>query len=526
MIGNDVKKQIRDYLRHLRYNIIIESFLQADVRSRELGVLLSEISKLSGKAEYHENKSGSHAVRRPSFVIRRVDSEVSVGFAGLPLDHEFDTLVLALLQVGGHPPRLTEHEIEQIKSISEDCHFESYFSPACHNCPEVVQSLNMMSIINPKITHTAIDGSLFSCEVGERDIRSVPQIFLNKEFFLSGRCNVTDILRKLGKTADICGLAAKNPVTGVTGRFDVLVIGGGPAGVSAAIYTARKGLRTGLVAENFGGNVQEIALIENLISVPEIIGGTLVRNMAQHLRRYEVEFMHGVQVERMFAPTEVGGWFDIRLDRGDPLKARTVIAATGAGWRRLSVEGEETYYCRGVSCCSHSDGLAYRDKDIAVIGGGNNGVSTAINMAGIAAHVTLLQNRPALVADSILQEKLKSLLNVRVLLNAETIEIRGDGRQVTGLRWKNREDGHTNSLMVDGIFVQIGFKPNVGWLENQVALSPYGEIVTDLRGRTSLPGFFAAGDVTTLPDKQIIIAMGTGARAALSAFDYILHLPV
>lgn len=516
MLNDDLKTQLRTYLQHLREDIVLESSLGEDDKSRDMRDLLTEISELSDKVYLEE---GGNDKRRPSFLIRRKDSDVQVRFAGLPLGHEFTSLVLALLQVGGHPPKVEPDQIEQIKALDGTFHFETYFSLSCHNCPDVVQALNTMSVINPKIRHTAIDGALFQDEVEERDVRSVPQVFLNGESFSSGRMDLGQILAKV----DSAGAARSAEKLNDEAPFDALVIGSGPAGSAAAVYMARKGVRTGLLAERFGGQVNDTSGIENFISIPETDGPTLARNLEQHVRSYDVRVMTGQLADRLIPAEKEGGLHEVILASGAHLKARTIIVATGARWRQLRVPGEEEYRSRGVAYCPHCDGPFFKGRPVAVAGGGNSGVEAAIDLAGVVSHVTVLQYDPQLTADEVLQKKLHSLPNVDVVLNARTTEIKGDGKKMTGLSWQGVKDGVDHELKVDGIFVQIGLLPNTDWLKGTIETSRFGEVVIDERCRTSVPGVYAAGDATTVPYKQIVIAAGEGAKAALSAFDHLIR---
>ncbi|MDH1238954.1 alkyl hydroperoxide reductase subunit F, partial [Stutzerimonas stutzeri] len=438
--------------------------------------------------------------------------------AGIPMGHEFTSLVLALLQVGGHPSRTAPEVIEQIKALDGDYRFETYFSLSCQNCPDVVQALNLMAVLNPNVKHVAIDGALFQDEVEARQIMSVPSIYLNGELFTQGRMSEEEILAKLdtGSSArDAEKLKGKD-------AFDVLVVGGGPAGAAAAIYAARKGIRTGVAAERFGGQVLDTMAIENFISVKETEGPKLARALEEHVREYEVDIMN-LQRASQLIPAGEDGLHRVRFDNGGELKAKTLILATGARWREMNVPGEQEYRGRGVAYCPHCDGPLFKGKRVAVIGGGNSGVEAAIDLAGIVAHVTLLEFGEDLRADAVLQRKLNSLPNVRVLKMAQTTEVKGDGQKVTGLVYKDRTNDEVHSVELEGIFVQIGLLPNSEWLKGTLELSRFGEIIVDAKGQTSIPGVFAAGDVTTVPYKQIVIAVGEGAKASLSAFDHLIR---
>jgi alkyl hydroperoxide reductase subunit F len=442
---------------------------------------------------------------------------VSVRFAGIPMGHEFTSLVLALLQVGGHPSKATQEVIEQVQALDGDLSFETYFSLSCQNCPDVVQALNLMSVLNPRVKHVAIDGALFQDEVDARQVLAVPTVYLNGELFESGRMSLEQIVAKLDTGSaerDRARIDAKDP-------FDVLVVGGGPAGATAAIYAARKGIRTGVAAERFGGQVLDTMGIENFISVPYTEGPKLATALEQHVHEYDVDVMN---LQRATAlAVEDDGLVRVDLANGAALRSRTVVLATGARWRQMNVPGEDQYRNKGVTYCPHCDGPLFKGKRVAVIGGGNSGVEAAIDLAGIVAHVTLIEFDDKLRADDVLQRKLRSLPNVDVIVSGLTTEAVGDGSKLTGLVYTDRVTGESHDLPVDGVFVQIGLLPNTEWLQGSVALSPRGEIVIDDRGQTSLPGVFAAGDCTTVPYKQIVIAMGAGSTAALSAFDHLIR---
>ncbi|WP_040508638.1 alkyl hydroperoxide reductase subunit F [Gluconobacter morbifer] len=519
MLQDDLKTQLRAYMQYLRDDVVLEATLGSDDRSVEIRGLLEDIASLSsGKITFSDSGQDK---RVPSFVIRRANSDVQVCFAGLPLGHEFTSLVLALLQVSGHPPKIDADQAEQIRALDGDFHFETYFSQSCQNCPDVVQALNAMSVLNPKIHHTAIDGADFQDEVEKLGIRSVPQVYLNGKPFASGRMEIADILAKL----DASSVARAAEKLNDAAPFDVLIIGAGPAGSAAAVYSARKGLRTGLVAERFGGQVMDTAGIENFISVPETDGPHLSAALEKHVRDYDVQVIPSQKAAKLVATKETGGLHQIVLESGATLKSRTVILTTGARWRHLGVPGEDEYRTKGVAYCPHCDGPFYKGRPVAVTGGGNSGVEATIDLANIVSHVTLLQRGAHLKADKVLQDKLMSLPNVTVLTEALTTKIEGDGKEVTGLTYRGG-DGQSHHIDVDGVFVQIGLLPNTEWLRGTVDLTQYGEIVINDHCATSIPGVFAAGDATTVPYKQIVIAMGEGAKASLAAFDYLIRLPV
>ncbi|MFC0102338.1 alkyl hydroperoxide reductase subunit F [Sphingopyxis terrae] len=520
MLDANMKQQLQGLLTNLREPIELLSSLGDDAKSAELAALLDDIAALSDKVSVTRTDDNA---RRPSFLIRRAsDANVAVRFAGIPLGHEFTSLVLALLQVGGHPPKVSAEVLDQVTALDGDFHFDTYFSLSCQNCPDIVQALNLMSVVNPRITHTAIDGGLFQAEVEERKIMAVPTIFLNGQNFGQGRMELEQILAKLDSGAEAKAaekIAAKD-------AFDVLVVGGGPAGAAAAIYAARKGIRTGIAAERFGGQVLDTMAIENFISVQHTEGPKLVAQLESHVKDYDVDIMNLQRAEKLIPAKTEGGLHEVVLANGASLKARTVILSTGARWRQLGVPGEDAYRNKGVAYCPHCDGPLYKGKRVAVIGGGNSGVEAAIDLAGIVAHVTLIEYDSQLRADAVLQRKLASLPNVRIITSALTTEVLGDGEKVTGLAYKDRNSDELHQVELEGIFVQIGLVPNTEWLKDSVTLSRHGEVEVDHRGETSQRGIFAAGDCTTVPYKQIVIAMGEGSKAALSAFDYMIRLPM
>lgn len=516
MLDANLKAQLQAYLEKVTQPFEIVASLDDGAKSAELKSLLEDIASLSDKITL---KTDGDDARKPSFALNRINGEISLRFAGIPMGHEFTSLVLALLQVGGHPSKLGQDVIEQVANLDGEYNFETYFSLSCQNCPDVVQALNLMAVLNPKITHVAIDGALFQDEVEQRQVMSVPMIFLNGEMFGQGRMDVAEILAKVD-TGSVARDAAK---LNEKDAFDVLVIGGGPAGAAAAIYAARKGIRTGVAAQRFGGQVLDTMSIENFISVTETEGPKLVRAMEQHVHEYDIDVMNLQTASRLVPATEQGGLHTVEFESGASLKAKTVILSTGARWREMNVPGEQEYRTRGVAYCPHCDGPLYKGKRVAVIGGGNSGVEAAIDLAGLVKHVTLLEFADTLRADDVLQKKLKSLANVTVIKSALTTEVIGDGSKVTGLVYQDRATQELHTVELEGIFVQIGLLPNTEWLKDSVALSKHGEIEIDARCATSIPGVFAAGDVTTVPYKQIIIAMGEGSKASLSAFDHIIR---
>jgi alkyl hydroperoxide reductase subunit F len=507
--------QLKAYLGNLRRPIELVASLSEGPKSADMRSLVEEVAVLSDKVTARFDGTDT---RRPSFAIGAVGEPARVTFAGLPLGHEFTSLILALLHVGGHPPKEEADLLETVRGLEGPLHFETFFSLTCQNCPDVVQALNIMAAVNPAVTHVAIDGALFQDEVEARKIMAVPQVFLNGELFGQGRMDLAQIVAKLdtGAVARAAEkIAAKDP-------FDVLIVGGGPAGAAAAIYAARKGIRTGVVTERFGGQVLDTMGIENFISVQHTEGPRLVAQLESHVKDYDVDVMN-LQKAVGLKPANGDGLATVELESGASLRAKTVILSTGARWRQIGVPGEEEYRNKGVAYCPHCDGPLYKGKRTAVIGGGNSGVEAAIDLAGIVAHVTLIEFDSELRADAVLQTKLHSLPNVTVITSALTTEVTGDGEKVTGLVYRDRTTDAVHSIALEGIFVQIGLVPNTEWLHGALAMTNRGEIEIDSHLATSLPGVFAAGDVTTVPFKQIVIAMGEGSKAALSAFDYLIR---
>ncbi|WOE77119.1 alkyl hydroperoxide reductase subunit F [Pseudomonas protegens] len=516
MLDANLKAQLKSYLERVTQPIEIVASLDDGAKSQEMLALLKDIVSLSNQITLLDNGTDG---RKPSFSLNRPGSDISLRFAGIPMGHEFTSLVLALLQVGGHPSKASAEVIEQIRSLKGEFNFETYFSLSCQNCPDVVQALNLMAVLNPNIRHVAIDGALFQAEVDERKVMAVPSVYLNGVNFGQGRMGLEEILAKL----DTGAVEKQAQKLNAKEAFDVLVVGGGPAGASAAIYAARKGIRTGVAAERFGGQVLDTMAIENFVSVKETEGPKLAAALEEHVKQYDVDIMNLQRASALVPAKEAGGLHEIQFESGASLKAKSVILATGARWREMGVPGEQEYKAKGVCFCPHCDGPLFKGKRVAVIGGGNSGVEAAIDLAGIVSHVTLLEFDSKLRADAVLQRKLYSLPNVKVITSALTSEVKGDGQKVTGLAYKDRDSGEFHTVDLEGIFVQIGLLPNTDWLKGSVELSPRGEIIVDARGETSLPGVFAAGDVTTVPYKQIVIAVGEGAKASLSAFDHLIR---
>jgi NADH-dependent peroxiredoxin subunit F len=516
MLEPEMKAQLGEYLERLVAPVEINAHVDDSQASRDMMALLADITSLTPKVSVREIREGT--ARRPSFTLGRAGEEPRVGFAGLPLGHEFTSLVLALLQASGYPPRLDDATIEQIRNLEGESEFETYISLTCQNCPDVVQALNVMAVLNPRIRHTMIEGSEFEQEIASRRILSVPTVFLNGEIFGQGRMEIAEILAKLDRGTERREAAKMSDAE----PFDMLIVGGGPAAASAAIYAARKGIRVGVAAERLGGQVLDTMGIENLVSVPHTEGPQLAAELERNIRAHAVEVMNLQRAEKL-VPGELT---EVRFANGASLKARSVIIATGARWRELGVPGEKEYRNRGVAYCPHCDGPLFKGRDVAVVGGGNSGVEAAIDLAGIVKSVTLIEFDAKLRADAVLVNKLLSLPNVTVLTSAQTTEVIGDGEKVTGLDVRDRNSDEARTLSLAGVFVQIGLVPNTDWLKGTLALSNRGEVEIDARGATSVPGIFAAGDCTTEPFKQIVVAMGAGSTAALSAFDHFIRAPV
>ncbi|PSW33769.1 alkyl hydroperoxide reductase subunit F [Photobacterium phosphoreum] len=521
MLEQSMKQQLKAYLENLKTDVQLVLSLDDSDTAQKLHELAYEIAELNDKVSVIEDNNAS--ARKPVMQVVNPTKQTSMSFAGLPMGHEFTSLVLALLHSGGHPMKIDQAVIDQIAALDQDIIVETFISLSCQNCPDVVQAFNMMAAINPRIKSSMIDGAAFQAEVTERNIMAVPTVYVNGEVFGQGRMSLTEILNKLDTGA------AKKVAASLNDKapFDVLVVGGGPAGASAAIYAARKGIRTGVVAERFGGQVMDTMSIENFISVQETTGPRLAASLEEHVKQYNVDIMSEQRVKNIVAAADTeDGYAHIYLESGAILKSRSVIISTGARWREMNVPGEQEYRNKGVAYCPHCDGPLFKGKRTAVIGGGNSGIEAAIDLAGIVEHVTVLEFADTLRADQVLINKAESMPNIDIIKMAQTTEVVGDGTRVTGISYKDRNTDEIKHIELAGIFVQIGLVPNTEWLkESTVALTPRGEIEIGAHGNTNVNGIFAAGDVTTVPFKQIIIAMGEGAKASLGAFDYLIRTP-
>ena len=519
MLDDSIKAQLASYFERITQPIALIASLDDSEGARDIRELVTEIAAVA--PDKISARFDGTFERKPSFQITRVGQDMGVHFAAVPMGHEFTSLVLALLWAGGHPPKVEPEVIAQIQALDGDFAFDTWMSLTCHNCPDVVQAMNLMAVHNPRIRAVAIDGGLFQQEVESRQIMAVPSVFLNGAPFGNGRMEIGEILAKIDTGAARREAAKLNE----RAPYEVLIIGGGPAGAAAAVYAARKGIRTGIVAERFGGQTMDTLAIENYISVLETEGPKFAAALEAHVRHYGVDIITLQRVAKLEAAAQPGGYATVTLDNGAQLKGRTVVLATGARWRNMNVPGEAEYRTKGVAYCPHCDGPLFKGKDVAVIGGGNSGVEAAIDLAGVVGNVTVLEFADQLKADQVLVDKLKSLPNVRIHLNAQTTEVTGDGQRMTGLKWKDRVTGEEHAPALAGVFVQIGLVPNTEFLKGTVELSRFGEIIIDARCATSVPGIFAAGDATTVPYKQIIIATGEGSKAALSAFDHLIRTP-
>ena len=519
MLDDSIKAQLAAYFERITQPITLIASLDGSEGAQQIRELVTEVAAVA-PAKISARFDGTFE-RRPSFQITRVGHDMGVHFAAVPMGHEFTSLLLALLWAGGHPPKVEPEVLEQIKGLDGDFAFDTWMSLTCHNCPDVVQAMHLMAVFNPQVRAVAIDGGLFQQEVEERQIMAVPSVLLNGAPFGNGRMEIGEILAKIDTGAARREAARLNE----RAPYEVLIIGGGPAGAAAAVYAARKGIRTGIVAERFGGQTLDTLGIENYISVLETEGPKFAAALEAHVRHYGVDIITLHHVAQITPATEPGGHATVALENGAQLKARSVIVATGARWRNMNVPGEAEYRTKGVAYCPHCDGPLFKGKDVAVIGGGNSGVEAAIDLAGVVRSVTLLEFADQLKADQVLVDKLKSMPNVTIHVNALTTEVTGDGQKMTGLRWKDRTTGAEHAPALAGVFVQIGLVPNTEFLKGTVELSRFGEVVIDARCHTSVPGIFAAGDATTVPYKQIVIAAGEGAKAALSAFDHLIRTP-
>ncbi|KHD44693.1 alkyl hydroperoxide reductase subunit F [Streptococcus hongkongensis] len=508
-LTQDIKDQLNQYLELLESDIVFQANLGDDDNSLKVKEFLDEIATMSDRISI-ESLS---LTRQPSFKIAQKGKNSGVEFAGIPLGHEFTSFVLALLQVSGRPPKVDPDLVDRIKSVDQKLHFETYVSLTCHNCPDVVQAFNIMAVLNPNISHTMIEGGMFQDEVKEKGIMAVPTVYLDDQVFSSGRTTIEQLLEKVAGPQTSEDFSNK-------GVYDVLVVGGGPAGNSSAIYAARKGLKTGLLAETFGGQVMETVGIENMIGTLYTEGPKLMAQIEEHTKSYKVDI---IKAQLATAIEKKDDLIEVSLANGAVLKTKTAILALGAKWRNINVPGENEFRNKGVTYCPHCDGPLFEGKDVAVIGGGNSGMEAAIDLAGICKHVTVLEFLPEVKADQVLQDRAAKTDNMTIITNAATKDIVGQDH-VTGINYTDRLTQEEKHIDLEGVFVQIGLVPNTQWLkESGIALTDRGEIIVDGHGATNIPGIFAAGDCTDSIYKQIIISMGSGATAAIGAFDYLIR---
>lgn len=520
MIDSEMIEQLKTVFAKLEGQVELVVDLSQHADQGELLNLLEGVASASPNITITKNIDTGTSSLIPRFKIKHDGKSTGITFSGIPGGHEFSSLILAILN-SDHKGKMPDVVLaERIQRLKGPIRLRTFISLTCENCPDVVQALNQMAILNPEIEHEMIDGGYVEDEVKSLNIQGVPSVINGKELIHSGRINFLDLLGKLeatfGSNDAPVGQGPRD-----LGDFDVVVVGGGPAGVAAAIYSVRKGLKTALITEKIGGQVQETRGIENLISVTYTEGPQLAAQLAQHLAAYPVQLLENRRVKTIHKD---GSPKLVELESNEIVRTKSLIVATGAKWRELNVPGEKEYIGRGVAFCPHCDGPFYKGKKVAVVGGGNSGVEAAIDLAGIVREVVLIEFNETLKADQILVNKLKSLPNVSIITNAKTKQIHGDGQKVSALEYEDRASHKEGKVDLDGVFVQIGLLPNSQFLKGVVELTQYGEIVVDNKGRTSEKGIYAAGDVTTTPYKQIIIAMGEGAKAGLAAFeDTMLH---
>ena len=513
-ISKEILQTLTDYTRSLENEVHLVLQTGKYNKRDELVTFLSDICSVSEKLKFSEKDFKGNA-RSPLTFFLEVDGRGNgISFSGIPSGHEFNSLILAILQSGGSKINLDKSIKDTIANIDDNLKFETIISLSCHNCPEVVQALNQFSILNPKVCNEMIDGGLYPDLMNARDIQGVPCVYLNGEIFVNGKSDIAKLITKLEELYP----HIKPKSTEKLPKQDVVVIGGGPAGISAAIYTARKGLSTTLIAETIGGQVKETMGIENLISVTSTTGSKLTNDMQTHLKDYDVSVKEHLRVTDIKNSTLK----TITLSSGEIIESKTIIIATGAKWKELGVPGEKENLGNGVAYCPHCDGPFFKGKDVAVIGGGNSGVEAALDLSGIVNKVTVLEFMPDFRADKILIDQVKKKNNIVLVSNAETQRITSNAGKVSGIEYKDRSSNNIHEVGLEGVFIQIGLIPNSQFLKDVVKLNKHGEIIINEHGETSEEGIFACGDATTVPYKQIIISMGEGAKAALSASDYLM----
>lgn len=510
MLDTEIKEQLKTVFADLNSNIGLVYSDSDHPDQAELLSLLESLAETSPKVNLQKNETKEKAVA-PQFTLFKDDKPTGITFKGIPTGHEFSSLVLAILNADGKGKWPDQNFVQRIRSLKGAVRVRTYISLTCENCPDVVQALNLMSLIHPDFKHEMVDGGYFQNEISDLGIQGVPSVVVEGKLVHSGRISFLDLLKKM---EEFYGAESVDNKPVDLGVFDVAVIGGGPAGASAAIYSVRKGLKTVIIAEKFGGQVQETKGIENLISVVYTEGPQLSAELHKHVLSYPIKLLEHRRVNKVIKADNL-----IELEGGEFLKAKSIIVTTGAKWRELGVPGEKEYLGRGVAFCPHCDGPYYKGKKIAVIGGGNSGVEAAIDLAGIVSDLVLFEYNDSLKADQVLVDKLNSLPNVSVVTSAKTKAVLGDGQKVNKLVYQDRKTEKDVEIDLDGVFVQIGLLPNSQFIKDVVETNKFGEIIVDEKGRTSAKGIYAAGDVTTTPYKQIVIAIGEGAKAALAAFE-------
>jgi alkyl hydroperoxide reductase subunit F len=519
MLTNDILNALKGYTANMQNKINFVVQAGDHEKKAELMEFLSSFASVSDNLSLEERDLKSVLQSPVSFLLEKDGQDTGIRFSGVPGGHEFNSLVLAVLHASGTEMKLDDSIKSIVSGIQEKLDFEVFISLSCHNCPDVVQALNQFALINEHITVEMIDGGVYPELIEERNIQGVPSVYLNGEVFANGKIDQAVLLEKLmEKYPEITkgsGPSESLPVQ------DVVVVGGGPAGAASAVYSARKGLKVAIIADRIGGQVKDTMGIENLISVPKTTGPELSTALEQHIRDYDVTVREHLRVANIVKGVD-GENHKVELSSGEVIETKTIIIATGAKWRELGIPGEKENIGQGVAYCPHCDGPFFKGKDVAVIGGGNSGIEAALDLAGIVKSVTVYEFMPELKADRVLVEQAQKRENITILRNVATKEVLAEGGKVVALAYEDRATGEVKRQELSGIFVQIGLVPNSGFLNGVVEMNPYGEVIVDDKGQTDVPGIFACGDVTTIPYKQIVIAMGEGAKASLAAFDYLL----
>ena len=515
MLTKEILQALKSYAESMQKNVTFVVQTGEHSKRAELVSFLSDIAGVSDKLNVEERDTQGQLRSAISFLLEADGQDTGIRFSGIPGGHEFNSLILAILHASGTELKVDDSVKSIVKAVKDELNFEVFISLSCHNCPEVVQALNQFALLNDNITSEMIDGGLYQNLISERDIQGVPSVYLNGELFANGKVDAASLIDKLIERDP----SLKEANTGVQLPLqDVTVIGGGPAGVASAIYSARKGLKVTVVAESFGGQVKDTMGIENLISVPKTTGPELVGNLMEHVNDYDITLKEHVRVENI----EKGNVKTITLSSGEQIRTRSLVVATGARWRELGVPGERENVGNGVAYCPHCDGPFFKGKDVAVIGGGNSGIEAALDLAGIVKSVTVFEFMPTLKADQVLIDQAEKRDNITIIKNAATRQILAENGKVNAIEYQDRSTNEVHTLDLAGVFVQIGLVPNSQFMKDVVEMTPYGEIVVDTKCQTSEAGIFAAGDVTTVPYKQIVISMGEGAKASLAAFEYLL----